>query len=208
MHPKTMKLNRRGFTIVELLIVIVVISILSAVAVVAFNGVQDKAYSSKVISAVDTYSKALKMYHIQNGRFPSYGTTWGACLGGAAQYPATALFPAGACTRHTSAFGNVSHDYASDSFNNEMKTILRTMPDVSLKEVKETHSGGASSVYRGIYYEHQNNSPGSSYPDWAYMEYVVTGNVPCPQDYATRYSDTDNVTFCSTLVRAQDTGID
>ena len=208
MYPKTMKLNRRGFTIVELLIVIVVISILSAVAVVAFNGVQDKAYSSKVISAVDTYSKALKMYHIQNGRFPSYGTTWGACLGGAAQYPATALFPAGACTRHTSPSGTVSYDYASDSFNNEMKTILTTMPDVSLKEATSSGGSGYTTVYRGIYYEHQNNQPGASYPDWAYMEYVVAGNVPCPQDYATWYDDTDNVTFCSTLVRAQDTGID
>ena len=65
-----------------------------------------------------------------------------------------------------------------------------------------------SSVCRGIYYEHQNTQTGASYPDWAYMEYVVAGNVPCPQDYATWYDDTANVTFCSTLVRAQDTGID
>jgi hypothetical protein len=82
------------------------------------------------------------------------------------------------------------------------------MPDVSLKEVKENYSSGASTVYRGIYYEHQNNPPGSGYQDWAYMEYVVTGKVPCPQAYSTRYSDTDNVTFCSTIVDAQDNGID
>lgn len=199
---------RHGFTIVELLVAIVVIAVLASITVVAYNNVQQRAYSAKVISAVDTYVKALKIYHIQNGRFPSYGTTWGACLGGTAQYPATADFPAGACTRYTSSGGVVSHDYASDSFNDEMKTVLKTLPDVSLREAREVYGSGASTMYRGIYYEHQNNSPGSTYADWGYVEYVVSGNVPCPQAYSTRYNAAGNVTFCSTIIWAGDGGVD
>jgi prepilin-type N-terminal cleavage/methylation domain-containing protein len=66
---------RHGFTIVELLVAVVVIAVLASITVVAYNNVQQRAYSAKVISAVDTYTKALKMYHIQNGRFPDYGPT-------------------------------------------------------------------------------------------------------------------------------------
>jgi general secretion pathway protein G len=43
---KKMK-NEKGFTIVELLIVIVVIGILAAIVIVAYNGVQNKANTTK-----------------------------------------------------------------------------------------------------------------------------------------------------------------
>ncbi len=39
--------RRSGFTIVELLIVIVVIGILAAIVIVAFQGVQEKAKTTK-----------------------------------------------------------------------------------------------------------------------------------------------------------------
>lgn len=203
MRPKV-----SGFTIVELLVAIVVIAILASITVVAYTNVQERAYSARVISVVETYAKALKIYHIQNGKFPYYGTTWGACLGGTAQYPANADFPAGACTKYTNSTGTVTYDYASDNFNNEIKTVLGTMPDVTLKVAKETYTNGASTAYRGIYYEHQNNAPGSTYPDWAFVEYVVNGNVPCPKAYTTRYKADQNVTYCNQIINAQDAGID
>ena len=43
-----MKSPRSGFTIVELLIVIVVIAILAAITIVAFNGIQERARASAV----------------------------------------------------------------------------------------------------------------------------------------------------------------
>lgn len=60
-----------GFTIVELLVVIVVIGILAAVTLVAFNGVQARARDSQRRNDVAIIAKSLELYYIDNGRYPS-----------------------------------------------------------------------------------------------------------------------------------------
>ena len=60
-----------GFTIVELLIVIVVIGILAAISIVAYNNVAAKARDSQRVQDIKTIAKALEMYYIDNGEFPS-----------------------------------------------------------------------------------------------------------------------------------------
>lgn len=55
-----------GFTIVELLIVIVVIGILAAITIVAYNGIQDRARISSVSSALSQASKKLAVYQVDN----------------------------------------------------------------------------------------------------------------------------------------------
>lgn len=54
--------NRKGFTIVELLIVIVIIAILAAITIVAYNGIQERAEASKTIAQASAYIKGLKLY--------------------------------------------------------------------------------------------------------------------------------------------------
>jgi general secretion pathway protein G len=64
--------NRQtGFTIVELLIVIVVIGILAAISIVAYNGVQAKARDSQRISDLKSIVKALEAYKVNNGTYPT-----------------------------------------------------------------------------------------------------------------------------------------
>lgn len=58
--------NRRGFTIVELMIVIFVIGLLAAVTLVAYGSVQKTVRDTKRISDLQTISDAIKSYRIEN----------------------------------------------------------------------------------------------------------------------------------------------
>ncbi|MNR00329.1 Type II secretion system protein G precursor [compost metagenome] len=63
-------MHQQGFTIVELLIVIVIIGILAAITIVAFNGTQARARDSARISKIKSISKAIDLYFVDNGRYP------------------------------------------------------------------------------------------------------------------------------------------
>lgn len=58
--------KQQGFTIVELLIVIVVVGILAAITLVAYNGAQDRARSSRIVSSLGQVSKKVKLWKIEN----------------------------------------------------------------------------------------------------------------------------------------------
>jgi prepilin-type N-terminal cleavage/methylation domain-containing protein len=63
--------NKTGFTIVELLIVIVIIGILAAITIVAYNGIQERARISSVSSALSQVTKKLSLYSVDNSSYPS-----------------------------------------------------------------------------------------------------------------------------------------
>jgi prepilin-type N-terminal cleavage/methylation domain-containing protein len=64
--------KQAGFTIVELLIVVVVIAILAAITIVSFNGIQTRARDSARDSAVHTIRTALENYaNINGGVYPN-----------------------------------------------------------------------------------------------------------------------------------------
>jgi prepilin-type N-terminal cleavage/methylation domain-containing protein len=69
-------IRSRGFTIVELLIVVVVIAILAAITIVSYNGIQNRAYDSSVQNDLENIAKQYEMYKAQSGAnlYP-YGST-------------------------------------------------------------------------------------------------------------------------------------
>lgn len=64
-------MRRRGFTIVELLIVIVVIAVLASVAVVAYNGVKGRAEESLIKADMSYNIKRFELYNAEYGHYPS-----------------------------------------------------------------------------------------------------------------------------------------
>lgn len=73
MHSREI-VSKKGFTIVELLIVIVVIGILASITIVAFNGVQARANTTAVTSDLTTFKKKIELQKLQPGTSDLYPT--------------------------------------------------------------------------------------------------------------------------------------
>lgn len=63
--------NNRGFTIVELLIVIVVIGILAALVIVTYNGIQQKARDTERKTDIKAVQGHLEAYWADNAKYPT-----------------------------------------------------------------------------------------------------------------------------------------
>ncbi|MNQ19996.1 Fimbrial protein precursor [compost metagenome] len=72
---------KKGFTIVELLIVIVIIGILAAITIVAYNGIQDRARQSKIDSDLSNIATAIKSAQALTGKTMN-GITGNGNIGG------------------------------------------------------------------------------------------------------------------------------
>ncbi len=68
---KYMNKRAKGFTIVELLIVIVVIGVLTAISVVAYNGITEKTRNSALRADLSNAQKQLKLFQVEAGSFPA-----------------------------------------------------------------------------------------------------------------------------------------
>lgn len=63
--------NKKGFTIVELLIVIVVIGILATLVIVTFTGIQQKARNSERQTDINAVDSHVEAFHAQYGAYPT-----------------------------------------------------------------------------------------------------------------------------------------
>lgn len=66
-----MRKSRSGFTIVELLIVIVVIGILASMTIVAYNGIQERARNVSWLTAMNHWRDLFEIYRATNGSYPN-----------------------------------------------------------------------------------------------------------------------------------------
>lgn len=84
-----------GFTIVELLIVVVVIAILAAISIVAYTNIQNRAYDSAVQHDLNSFAKKIELAAAETGRYPAAGATrqGGVSTGSTSSFPGFTFRP-------------------------------------------------------------------------------------------------------------------
>lgn len=114
------QLKSDGFTVVELLIVIVVIGILATLTIIAYSGVQNQARTAALQSDMEQASKKLEEYKIRNNEaFP-------ADLAAAR----TAGVPAAANTTQTYYYNATSKTYCLQTTSNQNGSLVQSVSSV------------------------------------------------------------------------------
>lgn len=68
-------MKKRGFTLVELLVVVAVIGILAAIAIPAYLGVQTRTRREAAVTDLQNLASAMELYYQEHNRYaPSDGT--------------------------------------------------------------------------------------------------------------------------------------
>ena len=76
-----MKMIQKGFTLIELMIVVAIIGILAAIAIPAYQDYTIRAQVTEGINLADAMKVAVADYYTQNGAFPAAGVTTAAPTG-------------------------------------------------------------------------------------------------------------------------------
>ena len=69
-----MKRVRRGFTLVELIVVIAVIAILAGIVIAMYGNTQQQARDVQIRDAADKVTDAIRLFATKNSRFPKGGS--------------------------------------------------------------------------------------------------------------------------------------
>ena len=65
------KRRERGFTLVEMMVVLVIIGLLATVVIVNVMPATDRATRTRAMADIDTLGQAIDMYRLENMRYPT-----------------------------------------------------------------------------------------------------------------------------------------
>lgn len=135
-----MNKTKSGFTIVELLIVIVVIAILATISIVAYNGIQQRANNTARIAAAKDWVKSIKQYIAVNQAYPATLNMY--CIG-ESNITDLDTDPDVDC----GLSNNVKHNSGyTTTFNNQIKTLRSSLPTFPGKPVQVTATATGSGM--------------------------------------------------------------
>ena len=136
--------KQKGFTVIELLIVIVVMAILAVIVFIAYNGIRERATTTAYAAAADQWEKLLRSQYADVGSFPI--TSGWVCLGkSASDFPATSHLSAGQC--HSAGF-----QFDQTIMNEFSPLVKQNIPSMPPEVTYLDTSAGQTAYARGFAY--------------------------------------------------------
>jgi prepilin-type N-terminal cleavage/methylation domain-containing protein len=148
-----------GFTIVELIVVIVVLSILAAIVLVAYSGVRSRAIDSSMKSDLENSSKILGMDYATNSFYPVTAAAANSGKGLNASNGSTLSYTPNNSTNPTTYILNISNPKSSNSYgitnaDNTPTFVTGASPAITYpvsSSVSNSDGCGGSYYYFGLY---------------------------------------------------------
>ena len=138
--------QKHGFSIIELLVVIVIIGILAGIGLVVYSGVQDKAYRVKLQVSLKQYQDLIMLTGDSDIELMDQ-----TCLGQPSDYPATSTMAAGVCANGSSAPHTMNLPLSTQNQTYSTLSSRTTPPSIDARTVKQSTGGinfrGAAMVH-------------------------------------------------------------
>ena len=99
-----MKRNSRGFTLVEILIVVIILGILAAIVIPQFTNASNDARQNSVASTLQTLRGQIELFKIQHADTPPAATALSTCLTGKSGPADTTQAPGGTLGPYVQSF--------------------------------------------------------------------------------------------------------
>jgi prepilin-type N-terminal cleavage/methylation domain-containing protein len=108
--------TRRGFSMVEMMMIMIIISLLSAIAVPRLAQTAASAQAASLIATLTNVGEAIEMYYAEHGRYPGYNPANGAPDGDRFHDQMLEYSDGGGWTQSAMAYPYIYGPYLRDRF--------------------------------------------------------------------------------------------
>jgi type IV pilus assembly protein PilA len=124
-----MKTLQKGFTLIELMIVIAIIGILAAIAIPAYQNYTIRAQVTEGLSLAAGWKTAISEYYAQQGAFPTCSTTSAAGSTGCVAVTGASggKYVSGVTVNATAPGGQIQVTYSGPQVNAKLKALILTL---------------------------------------------------------------------------------